>query len=144
MGASSNIFTEQDALKTIDLFRISYMLVAVLAFVITEAGRHVYRPFIYQNGIEDYGLADSVGNLGGIVVQIFFMLAVLNSPPKKVFNVIGFVTSGYVIYEILQPYLPKGVFDWKDVLGTLMGGVICAFIWFLINKLITNKVVYKF
>ncbi len=31
---------------------------------------------------------------GGIIVQIFFMLTVMNSPRKKVFNVIGFVTVG--------------------------------------------------
>jgi len=143
MGASNNFFSDKDAIKTIDIFRIIYLVVAVFAFLVTEAGRNIYRPFIYENGINDYGIADSIGNIGGIIVQIFLMLAILNSPPKKVFNVIGFVTIGYVIYEILQPYLPKGVFDWKDVFGSLIGGVICVLIWFFINKIVKNKVVYK-
>jgi len=143
MGASNNFFSDKDAIKTIDIFRIIYLVVAVFAFLVTEAGRNIYRPFIYENGINDYGIADSIGNMGGIIVQIFLMLAILNSPPKKVFNVIGFVTIGYVIYEILQPYLPKGVFDWKDVFGSLIGGVICVLIWFFINKIVKNKVVYK-
>lgn len=140
---SKNFFTDDDAIKTIDRFRIVYFVVTVLAFFITEAGRKIYRPFIYENGINDYGIADSIGNSGGIIVQIFLMLAVLNSPPKKVFNVIGFVTTGYVIYEILQPFLPRGVFDWKDIYGTLIGGVICILIWFCMNRIVKNKVIYK-
>ena len=143
MANSNNFFTDKNAIKTIDLFRVIYIIVAILAFLLTEAGRNIYRPYIYNNGINDFGIADSIGNLGGIVVQIFFMLAILNSPRKKVFNVIGFVTIGYIIYEILQPYLPKGVFDWKDIYGTFIGGVISLFIWFIVNKLFENKVIYK-
>ncbi len=144
MANSNNLFTDKNAIKTIDLFRVIYIIVAILAFLLTEAGRYIYRPYIYNNGINDFGIADSIGNLGGIVVQIFFMLAILNSPRKKVFNVIGFVTIGYIIYEILQPYLPKGVFDWKDIYGTFIGGVVSLFIWFIINKLFENRVIYNF
>ena len=107
-------------------------------------GRNIYRPYIYTNNIDDYGVADSIGNSGGIIVQIFFMLAILNSPRKKVFRVIGFIVIGYILYEILQPYLPRGVFDWKDIYGTLIGGVISLFILFLIKKIVKNKVVYVF
>ena len=144
MANRNNLFTDKNALKTIDIFRIIYLIVAVLAFFITEAGRYIYRPFIYANEINDYGIADSIGNSGGIIVQIFFMLAILNSPRKKVFRAIGFVTVGYVIYEILQPYLPKGVFDWKDIYGTVIGGVIAFLIILLIRKIVKNRVIYEF
>ena len=59
-----------------------------------------------------------MGNLGGIVVQIFFMLAVLNSTTKKGFRIIGFIIIGYIFYEIAQIYLPKGTFDWFDWIFT--------------------------
>lgn len=143
MANSNNFFTDKNSIKTVDLFRIIYLIVAVFAFFITEAGRNIYRPFIYENGINDFGIADSIGNSGGIVVQIFFMLTILNSPKNKIFRVIGFITIGYIIYEILQPYLPRGVFDWKDIYGTFIGGVISIIIWFIINKLVENKVIYK-
>ena len=143
MANSNNFFTDKNSIKTVDLFRIIYLIVAVFAFFITEAGRNIYRPFIYENGINDFGIADSIGNSGGIVVQIFFMLTILNSPKNKIFRVIGFITIGYIIYEILQPYLPRGVFDWKDIYGTFIGGVISIVIWFIINKLVENKVIYK-
>jgi len=144
MSNQNNFFTDKNSIKTVDLFRIIYLMIAILAFFLTEAGRYIYRPFIYENDINDYGIADSIGNSGGIIVQIFFMLAILNSPKKKIFRVIGFVTVGYVIYEILQPYLPKGVFDWKDIYGTVIGGVLAFLIILLIRKFVKNKVLYEF
>jgi hypothetical protein len=144
MEKNNNFFTDKASIKTIDSKRIIYMVIAVLFFFLTEMGRNIYRPYIYTNNIDDYGVADSIGNSGGIIVQIFFMLAILNSPRKKVFRVIGFIVIGYILYEILQPYLPRGVFDWKDIYGTLIGGVISLFILFLIKKIVKNKVVYVF
>ena len=144
MEKNNNFFTDKASIKTIDSKRIIYFVIAVLFFFLTEMGRNIYRPYIYTNNIDDYGIADSIGNSGGIIVQIFFMLAILNSPRKKVFRVIGFIVIGYILYEILQPYLPRGVFDWKDIYGTLIGGVISLFILFFVKKIVKNKVIYEF
>jgi hypothetical protein len=144
MGKFNNFFTDKTSIKTIDRLRIIYLGFAVLFFFLTEIGRNIYRPFIYSNNINDYGIADSIGNSGGIIVQIFFMLAILNSQKKKVFRVIGFIVIGYILYEILQPYLPRGVFDWKDIYGTLIGGVISLFMLIFIKMIIKNKVIYIF
>ena len=144
MEKHNNFFTDKVSIKTIDSKRIIYFVIAVLVFFLTEIGRNIYRPFIYTNHIDDYGIADSIGNSGGIIVQIFFMLAILNSPRKKVFRVIGFIVIGYILYEILQPYLPRGVFDWKDIYGTLIGGVISLCVLFFIKKGVKNKVIYQF
>jgi hypothetical protein len=143
MEKNNNFFTDKASIKTIDSTRIIYFVIAVLFFFLTEIGRNIYRPFIYANNIDDYGIADSIGNSGGIIVQIFFMLAILNSPRKKIFRVIGFVVIGYILYEILQPYLPRGVFDWKDIYGTLIGGVISLFVLFILKKIVKNKVIYE-
>ncbi len=72
------IFTDRESFRTIDLFRLLYAAIAVSAFLLTEVGRNLYRPYVYENGINDFGIADSMGNLGGIVVQVFFSLAFLN------------------------------------------------------------------
>jgi hypothetical protein len=116
----------------------------IISYLITETGRFVYRPWAYENEINDFGLADSIGNLGGIVVQIFFALSILNPPKKKGPRIIGFMVIGYILYEVLQPVLPRGVFDWKDVSGTLVGGLIAFILWWGIQKLMKNKVLYKF
>lgn len=143
--STGHIFTDWETFRTIDLFRLLYAMTAVGAFFLTEAGRFIYRPYIYRNGINDFGIADSMGNLGGIVVQIFFSLAILNSQKRKAFNVIGFLVAGYILYEIVQPYLPKGVFDWKDIYGTVIGGL-ASVIFLLILRLIVrnNRVFIKF
>ena len=138
------LFTDREAFRTIDLFRLLYAMTAVAAFLLTEAGRFIYRPYIYRNGINDFGIADSMGNLGGIVVQIFFSLAILNSQKEKAFNVIGFLVAGYILYEIVQPYLPKGVFDWKDIHGTIIGGVVSVIVLLLLRLTANNRVFVRF
>ena len=107
-------------------------------------GRNIYRPYIYETGINDFGIADSMGNLGGIVVQIFASLAILNSQRTKAFNVIGFLVTGYVLYEIVQPYLPRGVFDWKDIYGTIIGGIVSALLVLLLRIVVPrNRVLLR-
>ena len=79
-----NFFLDKEKIKVIDTFRIYYFIIGGLSFLFTEIGRYLYRPFIYENKIDDYGLADSVGNWGGIIVQVFFGLAIINPNKKKV------------------------------------------------------------
>ena len=141
-GSIGLFFTDREAFRTIDLLRLLYAMTVVVAFFLTEAGRYVYRPYIYENGINDLGIADSMGNLGGIVVQIFLSLAILNSQKKKAFNVIGFLVAGYILYEIVQPYLPKGVFDWKDIFGTIIGGVVSVLVLLLLRAIVKNNRVF--
>jgi len=138
-------FTDREALRTIDVYRLCYAATAVVAFLLTEAGRQVYRPYIYDTGINDYGVADSMGNLGGIVVQVFFSLAILNSQKQRAFNVIGFLVVGYILYEIVQPYLPRGVFDWKDIYGTLIGGGVSVLVLLMMRLIVRkNRVLVRF
>ena len=139
---STGFFTDREAFRTIDLLRLLYAMTAVVAFFLTEAGRFIYRPYIHRNGINDFGIADSMGNLGGIVVQVFFSLAILNSQKRKAYNVIGFLVAGYILYEIVQPYLPKGVFDWKDIYGTIIGGLVSVIFLLLLRLLVRNDRVF--
>lgn len=139
-----HLFTDREALRTVDVLRLVYVAMAVGAFFVTEAGRNIYRPYIYETGIDDFGIADSIGNLAGIVVQVFISLALLNSQKSKAFNVIGFLVVGYILYEIVQPYLPRGVFDWKDIYGTLIGGFVSVVLVVLLRLTVRrNRVLIK-
>ena len=145
MKLKNNFFLNKEKIKTIDLFRIIYFLTFLIAFALTEFGRYVYRPFIYENNINDFGIADSMGNLGGIIVQLFFGLTIFNSTRKKGLRLIAFFVLGYILYEILQPVLPKGVFDWKDIYGTIIGGLLGLLLFLLLHAVIKkNKIVYRF
>jgi hypothetical protein len=108
--------------------RFVFLLLGITAFGLTEFGRYVYRPYVRQNHLHDFGLADSIGNLGGICVQIFLGLAFLNATRIQSYRLAAFFAVGYIIYEFVQPYLPKGVFDWKDICGTVIGFIISVFL----------------
>jgi hypothetical protein len=145
MVIRDNYFIDKERVKTIDTIRIAYLLVFLLAFALTEAGRYIYRPWVYENNVNDMGLADSMGNFGGIIVQSFFGLAVLNSSMRKGLRLIVFFILGYIVYEFLQPLLPKGVFDWRDIFGTLIGGVLGMVLFLIMHRSIkTSKEIYKF
>lgn len=137
-------FTDEEAIRTVDILRLVFVGVAAGAFVLTEIGRTVYRPFIYESGIGDFGIADSIGNLGGIIVQIFLSLALLNSKGRKAFHVIGFLVVGYMLYEIVQHYLPRSVFDPKDIYGTVIGGALAAALLLVLRRFVRpNRVLFR-
>ncbi len=51
--------------------RSLFLAVAIVAFAVTETGRFILRPQFHASGFNDHGWTDSIGNLGGILVQIF-------------------------------------------------------------------------
>jgi hypothetical protein len=134
-----SFFLDKNRLKKFDKLRLVYFVTFLLSFALTEIGRYIYRPYIYENNINDFGIADSMGNLGGIVVQIFFGLSIFNPMRKKGLRLIVFFVLGYILYEIVQPYLPKGTFDWLDIYGTVIGGAISTLIFLLIHAFIWRK-----
>jgi len=145
MKSKNNFFLDKESIRTVDTFRVIYFVTFLISFVLTEIGRYIYRPFIYENNINDYGIADSMGNLGGIIVQIFFGLTIFNSTRIKGLRLIAFFILGYILYEIAQLFLPKGVFDWKDIYGTIIGGLIGLLLFLLLHTVIKrNKIIYRF
>lgn len=145
MKSQNNFFLDKENIRRFDTFRIIYFVMFLFSFGLTEIGRYIYRPFIYVNNINDFGIADSMGNLGGIIVQIFFGLTIINSTKEKGLRLIYFFIIGFILYEVAQPFLPKGVFDWKDIYGTIIGGLIGLFLFLLIHKVIKrNKIIYRF
>jgi hypothetical protein len=93
---------------------------------------------VYRNGIEDLGLADVVGNLLGTVVIIFLQLGAAHATRKQGLRIIALVTGGVVVYELLQPILPRGVLDWKDVVSTVVAGGFALGLLLLVTHLIPD------
>ena len=106
--------------------RLLFLAIAVGSFVVTESVRLGLRPRLRAAGIHDSWLTGSIGNLGGILVQIFVTLAMLNPTRAQSYRLAAFLSLGYVVYEFLQPVLPRGTFDWNDVLATALGFLIAA------------------
>lgn len=117
-------FSTRDRLFKPSRTRAAFLLCGVAAFAVTEFGRFVCRPYVRSHGIDDFGFTNSIGNLGGILVMIFLGCAALNPTKEQSFRLAAFYSAGFILYEFLQPVLPKGVFDWNDVLGTGIGYLI--------------------
>ncbi len=98
----------------------------MIFFAATEAGRKIYRPYVYRNHLDDWGIADTIGNSLGTLTQIFLYLGLVNATRIESYRIIAFVTGGYIVYEVLQTILPRGTFDLKDVIATLAAGTFAA------------------
>ncbi len=106
--------------------RFIYLVGFGLFFILTETGRRIYRPWIYHAHINDFGVADTIGNSLGTLTQIFLYLGLANATRVEGYRITAFVTVGYIAYEIVQPILPRGTFDWKDVIATVAAGFLAA------------------
>lgn len=128
-------FFSPDRIRKVTRLRVIYALAFVALFLLTELGRHVYRPYVYRNGIDDFGIADTMGNSLGTLTQIAFSLGIANATRAQGLRIIAFITAGFIVYEVLQPILPRGTFDWGDVIATLAAGAAAALLVLLITAI---------
>ena len=103
--------------------------IGTLGLLIYEfPGRRFYRPYIYENNINDYHLADTLGNTFGLLPTIFFLIAILSNEPKKGNYLIKIGTLSVVVYELLQPLLGKSIDVW-DIVASVVTGFISYLIY---------------
>lgn len=96
----------------------------------------IYRNYIYVNNINDYGLADIFPNIGAVITASFlFMAREKYKEYKDELIVMLGAVIGFIVYEFIQINLPISTFDWKDIIGTIVGG----FITFIIHKFLITK-----
>lgn len=93
----------------------------IVAFFLTEMARSFYRPYIYAHDIEDYYVADTIGNSLGTVTAIFMVLTLAGSGTPRDWKVVGIIIGGLVGYECLN-LLGDYPFDARDVVATLVFG----------------------
>ena len=127
---------EKNRIFVIDNKRIAFLLIFVFMFFLTEIGRKIYRPFIYSNDIFDYWIADTIGNLTGTIAIVFFDFAIVNPNRRngRIFLVI--ITLGLIVYELLQYFSPRSILDWRDMIATVIAGLVSWGIYeILIKKL---------
>ena len=119
--------------------RGAYFGTFALLFLFTEWGRKVYRPYVYANGIHDWGMADVMGNLSGTLTIIFFNLGAMHATRTQGLRTVGLVTAGLMAYEIVQGVLPRSVFDWKDMAATLLAGGIAVGLLLILHRLLPES-----
>lgn len=110
--------------------RLKYSIVYfIILLIINYVLSSIYRPFIYSNNINDYGLAD-VGNNIIFIPGVYFMILLFRKKPFLGFyKDIYFHVLFLVIVEISSKYINGiGTFDYKDIVGLLLGGLLTILI----------------
>ena len=134
---------EKDRISRIDSRRIIFFFIFIFMFLFTEFGREVYRPYIYSNGIFDFWIADTIGNFTGTITIIFFEMVIINPEYKKGKIFLYVIVFGLIIYELIQYLIPKNIGDWRDIVATLLAGLIALGLYELIFRKHKIKILYK-
>ena len=103
--------------------------IGISALLIYEfIGRSIYRPYIYSNQINDFHIADTLGNTFGTLPTIFFLIAILSNDTKKGNYLIKLGTLSVVVFELVHPLLGKPIDIW-DILATVLAGFVSYLIY---------------
>lgn len=110
--------------------------IGILALLIYEfIGRPIYRPYIYENKINDFHIANTLGNTLGTMPTIFFLVAIFSNNTLKGNFLIKLGTLSVVVYELAHPLLGKPIDIW-DIAATLITGMISYLIY---NAIFTRR-----
>lgn len=118
-------FTKYKAIN----FAIGISALLVYEFV----GRPIYRPYIYANKINDFHIADTLGNTFGTLTTIFFLIVIFSSETIKGNYLIKLGTFSVVVYELAHPLLGKPIDTW-DIVATILAGLFSYLIYNIIFK----------
>jgi len=108
--------------------------IGIAALLIYElAGRPIYRPYIYRNKINDFHIADTLGNTFGTLPTIFFLIAIFSNETTKGNYLLKLGIFSVVVFELAHPLLGKPIDLW-DILATIIAGIISYLIYNTIFK----------
>ena len=110
------------------------LLIGIVAYSITEFGRSFYRPYIYANKINDYFIADTIGNSFGTVTAIFMVLTLTGKGTNKDWSIVIIIIAGLLLYELLN-LTGKTSVDINDMIATVVFGIISVLLYsFLLRQ----------
>lgn len=85
----------------------------------------IYRPFVYQNHLNDFGIADIGNNLTFIPVVYFISYFLKKGYRYSKYLDLIYCSIIFIIGEFLSYLFPVlGQFDFKDIIGLLIGTLI--------------------
>jgi len=87
----------------------------------------------------DFLCANRGGSIYLSAIYIFVELGILHANKVQGIRLIALITTGICLYELSQFILPRGVLDWKDLIATLVAGMITLGIFLIINHLFETK-----
>lgn len=103
--------------------------IGISALLIYEfVGRLIYRPYIYNNKINDFHIADTLGNTFGTLPTLFFLVAIFSNDTTKGNYLIKLGTFSIVVFELAHPLLGKPIDIW-DIIATILTGFVSYIVY---------------
>lgn len=119
--------------------RIINLTIGLSAVLIYEfLARPIYRPYIYRNKINDFHLADTIGNSLGTIATVFVLIGFLGQGRTQNIFLIKIITISVAIYELAHPLLGKAIDPW-DILATLLTGGLCLILYRFIHPALDTR-----
>lgn len=119
--------------------RIINLTIGLSAVLIYEfLARPIYRPYVYNNNINDFHLADTIGNSLGTIATVFVLIGLLGQGRTQNLFLIKTITISVALYEFAHPLLGKAIDPW-DILATLLTGGLCLILYTYINSTFDKK-----
>lgn len=110
-------------------YKLINLSIGIAALLLYEfVARPYYRPYIYKHQINDFHLADTIGNSLGTVATIFIFVGLFSSESQKGKFLIKTITFSLILFEIAHPLLGKAMDIW-DIIATLATGAISFFLF---------------
>lgn len=128
-----NILIKMSGNKNIDL------ILFIVFLILTTVGVALMRSLPLHNKIIGF-ISDTAANIGGVLVasSLFIWLKGYRTYKLRI-RVILAVCFGFIVYELIQIFLPWATFDVNDMLGTLLGALIAIGINLMVVVFCFNK-----
>jgi hypothetical protein len=119
--------------------RVVNLAIGLAALLILEfVARPIYRPYIYGNNINDFHLADTLGNTLGTIATIFVLIGLIGQGKAQNQSLIKTITISVALYEIAHPLLGKTIDPW-DIVATFLTGGLCLMLYKLLYPTSVDK-----
>lgn len=99
-------------------FIISGILIAAIGLVLS----HTYRPYVYENHINDYHLADVIGSIVCVPAAVLCVYGIDNRYSIKQYTIGAAVV--YIAYEFLGLFHIHGTFDVYDIIAIIISSLV--------------------
>jgi hypothetical protein len=103
--------------------------IGIAAYFVTEIARSFYRPYIYAHELNDFHIADTIGNSAGTVTAIFMILTLTRSEQAKDTHLFLIVFLGLIAYELVSGVGDHPI-DVLDLIATVLFTTVSAIFYY--------------
>lgn len=107
---------------------VNFSIGSIALLLYEFIGRPFYRPFIYKSKINDFHIADTLGNTLGTIATVFFFVAVLSNDLQKGNYLVKLISISVLVFELIHPLFGKSIDLW-DVIATIITGFFCSILF---------------